>query len=122
VLDARLPPCQHRRGAGLGELFFGAAPELDGYLDTLRDRIRSGCITFVVLRLKRVRHPDAVCIERLAEFVHEEKGLGVRILLAGVRPDTLTILRNLGFERWFPTEQIFPEEDQEYSATLKAER
>jgi sulfate permease, SulP family len=105
-----------------GELFFGAAPELDSYLDTLRDRIRSGGVTFVVLRLKRVRHPDAVCIERLAEFLREEKGLGVRILLAGVRPDTLTILRNVGFERWFPTEQVFPEEDQEYSATLKAVR
>jgi SulP family sulfate permease len=105
-----------------GELFFGAAPELDRYLDTLRDRISSGDVTFVVLRLKRVRHPDAVCIERLAEFLREGKDLGVRILLAGVRPDTLTILRNVGFERWFPTEQIFPEEDKEYSATLRAVR
>jgi SulP family sulfate permease len=105
-----------------GELFFGAAPELDRYLDTLRDRIRAERVAVVVLRLKRVRHPDAVCVERLAAFLHEEKDLGVRILLAGVRPDVLTILRNIRIERWFPAEQIFPEEDKEYSATLKAVR
>lgn len=64
----------------------------------------------------------AVCIERLAEFLREEEGLGVRVLLAGVRPDTLTILPNVGVEQWFPTEQIFPEEEKEYSATLRAVR
>ena len=105
-----------------GELFFGAAPELDRYLDNLRDRIRSGGVRVVVLRLKRARHPDAVCVERLAKFLREEKSLGVHVLLAGVRPDTLTILRNIGFEQWFPTEQLFPEEEKEYSATLKAVR
>ncbi|MCW2689947.1 MAG: sulfate transporter [Mycobacterium sp.] len=44
------------------------------------------------------------------------------ILLAGVRPDTLKVLRNLGFHDWFPQEQVFPEEEQEYSATLRAVR
>jgi sulfate permease, SulP family len=105
-----------------GELFFGAAPELDRYFDTLRERIRSKEVEFVILRLKRVRDPDAVCTERLEQFLHEQNGHGVTILLAGVRPDTLKILRNLGFESWFPAEQVFPEEDEEYSATLKAVR
>ena len=27
-----------------------------------------------------------------------------------------------GFESWFPAEHIFPEEDEEFSATLKAVR
>jgi SulP family sulfate permease len=105
-----------------GEFFFGAAPELDRYLDTLRSRIRSDELKFVILRLKRVRDPDAVCVERLERFLHEENGRGVTILLAGVRPDTLKVLTNLGFERWFPAEQVFPEEDEEYSATLSAVR
>ena len=105
-----------------GELFFGAAPELDRYLDTLRERIRSDGLEFVILRLKRVRHPDAVSIGRLEQFLHEENGHGATILLAGVRPDALTVLKNVGFERWFPAEQVFPEEDEEYSATLKAVR
>ncbi|MGH3638479.1 MAG: SulP family inorganic anion transporter [Mycobacterium sp.] len=110
-----------------GELFFGAAPELDRYFDTLRSRIHDDGIQFVILRLKRVRDPDAVCIERLEHFLREEDGHDVNghrvtILLAGVRPDTLKVLRNIGFDEWFPAEQVFPEEDQEYSATLRAVR
>jgi sulfate permease, SulP family len=92
------------------------------YFDDLRDRIRTDSLPFVVLRLKRVRHPDAVCIERLEHFVREQNGHGVTILLAGVRPDILAVLQNVGFTAWFPAEQLFPEEDEEYSATSKAVR
>jgi SulP family sulfate permease len=105
-----------------GELFFGAAPDLDRYLDTLEERVRTNATKFVVLRLKRVRHPDAVCVERLLRFVREQEEHGLTVLLAGVRPDTLTVLRNMGLQRWLPAEQVFPEEDTEYSATLKAVR
>jgi SulP family sulfate permease len=76
----------------------------------------------LVLRLKRVRHPDAVCVERLLRFVREQEEHGLTVVLAGVRPDTLTVLRNMGLQRWLPAEQVFPEEDTEYSATLKAVR
>ena len=105
-----------------GELFFAAAPVLDRYLDTLRARIGTGETKFVVLRLKRVRHPDAVSIERLEHFLREHNGNGVTILLAGVRPDTLAVLKNVGIDSWFPAEQIFPEGEQEYSATVSAVR
>jgi SulP family sulfate permease len=110
-----------------GELFFGAAPELDKYFDTLRERIHTGGVQVVILRLKRVRDPDAVCIERLEHFLREENGRDVSgrrvtILLAGVRPDALKVLQNIGFHDWFPAEQVFPEEVEEYSATLKAVR
>jgi sulfate permease, SulP family len=105
-----------------GELFFGAAPELDRYLLALHQRIADDYVKFVVLRLKRVRHPDVVCIERIEHFLREETERGVTILLAGVRPDALEILRNVGIQSWFPAEHIFPEEDEEFSATLKAVR
>jgi SulP family sulfate permease len=105
-----------------GELFFGAAPELDRYLSEIRQRIESDDIRFVVLRLKRVRHPDVVCIERIEHFLRDEAARGVTVLLAGVRDDTLTLLKNVGFQGWFPAEHVFPEEDEEYSATLKAVR
>jgi SulP family sulfate permease len=105
-----------------GELFFGAATELDRYLLTLRQRIEADDVKCLVLRLKRVRHPDVVCIERIEQFLREETARGVTVLLAGVRPDTLGVLKNVGLESWFPAEQIFPEEDEEYSATLKAVR
>lgn len=105
-----------------GELFFGAAPELDRYLTGISRRITEGDIAFVVLRLKRVRHPDVVCIERIEHFLREMTKRGVTVLLAGVRPDTLGVLNNVGFQSWFPVEQVFPEEDEEFSATLKAVR
>jgi SulP family sulfate permease len=105
-----------------GELFFGAAPELDRYLLEIRQRIANDDVQFVVLRLKRVRHPDVVCIERIEHFLREEAARGITILLAGVRTDTLTLLKNVGFQSWFPAEHVFPEEDEEYSATLKAVR
>ncbi|OBI81242.1 SulP family inorganic anion transporter [Mycobacterium sp. 1245805.9] len=105
-----------------GELFFGAAPELDRYLAEIRQRIESDDIRFVVLRLKRVRHPDVVCIERIEHFLRDEASRGVTVLLAGVRADTLALLKNVGFQGWFPAEHVFPEEDEEYSATLKAVR
>ena len=105
-----------------GELFFGAAPELDRYLDTLGERIQRDKLQFAIIRLKRVRHPDVVCIERLEHFVREQQERGVTVLLAGVRPDTASVLHNVGFGDWFPDEQLFGEEDELYSATLKAVR
>jgi sulfate permease, SulP family len=105
-----------------GELFFGAAPELERYLEALSERIRKDDIKFLVLRLKRVRHPDAVVIERIEKFVREETSRGATVLLAGVQPDLWTLLKNVGFHGWFPTAHVFPEEDEEFSATLKAVR
>ena len=32
------------------------------------------------------------------------------------------MLNNVGFESWFTAEHVFPEEDEDYSATLKAVR
>lgn len=105
-----------------GELFFGAAPELDRHLADLTERIDADHHQFVVLRLKRVRHPDVVCIERIEHFLRDLTERGVTVLLAGVRPDLLAVLNNVGLENWFPADHVFPEEDREFSATLKAVR
>jgi SulP family sulfate permease len=105
-----------------GELFFGAAPELERYLAELQNRVEQEGIEFVVLRLKRVRHPDAVVTERIERFLREETARGVTVLLAGVQPDMWTLLKNVGVDRWFSSKQVFPEEDEEFSATLKAVR
>src|ERR1700733_532747 len=47
-----------------GQLFFGAAPELDRFLDELKQRLEADSVRFVVLRLKRTRNPDMVCLDR----------------------------------------------------------
>src|ERR1700677_5181558 len=53
-----------------GELFFGAAPELDRCFDHLKRRTEDENIHFVVLRLKRTRNPDMVSLERFGHFLH----------------------------------------------------
>jgi SulP family sulfate permease len=104
-----------------GELFFGAAPEVDRHFDELKHRLGDG-IRVLVLRVKRTRNPDMVFMERLQHFLHDMEKLGVTVLLCGVRGDFAQGLENLRFYNWLPSERVFLEEDKEYSATLKAVR
>jgi len=105
-----------------GQLFFGAAPELDRFFDELKLRLVADGVRFVVLRLKRTRNPDMVCLDRFEHFLRDAEKMGVTVLLAGIRPDLAQGLNNLRFYDWFPAEQVFREEDETYSATLHAVR
>ncbi len=105
-----------------GELFFGAAPELEKALENLRQEAARAEAAFLVLRLRRTRNPDVVAVEHLEHFLREADRQGLTVLLAGVRDDLAKILRNLRFEDWLPDDRIYPEEDRQYSATLRAVR
>jgi sulfate permease, SulP family len=105
-----------------GELFFGAAPELERYLSAILAEAGRAGIRHVVVRFRRARNPDAGAIEHLERFLRDANELGVTVLLAGVRPDFVKILRNVRINKWFPAEHIFPEEDRKFSATLRAVR
>jgi len=105
-----------------GEFFFGAAPELDRHFDTLKLRVQQLGMRYVVLRFKRVRNPDVVCIERLEHFLREAQQDGLTVLLAGLRPEFLAAIDNLRFTGWYPAAHFFAEEDESYSATLRAVR
>lgn len=105
-----------------GELFFGAAPDLEKHLQGAVDSARADGISHIVLRVKRVRNPDAVCIEHLEHWLRETQAAGFTVYLAGIRPDLLRGMQSLGFDRWLPREQWFLEEDRPDSATLKAVR
>jgi len=117
------PPCTAMLLYDLeGELFFGAAPELDRCFDQVKQRTRDENIRFVVLRLKRTRNPDMVSLERFDHFLHDMQARGVIVLLCGVRPEFAKAMANLRFQEWLPADRIFPEEDEKFSATLKAVR
>ena len=127
VVRGRLPddpPCTATILFDLeGEFFFGAAPELERHLDDIQRRAVAGGIRVIVLRLKRVRNPDAVCLERIEHFLHATEALGITVLLAGVRTDLLAAINRLGFAAWYPADHIFPEAgDDADSATLQAVR
>ena len=105
-----------------GEFFFGAAPELDRYLADLRERTKAG-VRVIVLRVKRTRNPDIVCMERLQHFLREMQEKEVAVLLCGIRPDFAQAMKNLGFHDWLSAERIFPEEPAALgSSTLAAVR
>jgi SulP family sulfate permease len=105
-----------------GELFFGAAPELERYLTYLLQRAGVQRTRYIVLRVKRLRNPDMVCLERIEHFLHDVEKSGITVLFAGVRPDFLAAIKSLHFFNWFSSENIFVEEDDYDSATLKAVR
>jgi sulfate permease, SulP family len=91
-----------------GELFFGAAPELERYFDELTQRARAEGIRYIVLRVKRIRNPDVVCLEQFEHFLKSSASLGITVLLAGARSNFLEALQRLKFVEWYPEDQIFP--------------
>jgi SulP family sulfate permease len=105
-----------------GELFFGAAPHLEQCLGPIMRRIEVERLAYVVLRLKRVRNPDAVCLERLEYFLRDCGQRNVAVLLAGVQPDLLAAVTRLGFFAWLPFDRVYPQGRDEDSATLAAIR
>ena len=105
-----------------GELFFGAAPELQRHLEHIQEEATRTGIKYVVLRLRRTRNPDMVAVEHLEHFLHHAEKQGLIVLLAGLRPDFIKVLENVRFKDWLPADRIFPEEDEIFSATLRAVR
>ncbi len=105
-----------------GELFFGSGPDLEAHFDTIADR----CVPAtraIVLRLKRVRNPDAVCLELLDRFLERMGEKGVVVLLCGVRPDLAKVLRSSGLEPRLGIHRVFHETtDVDFSSTLEAVR
>jgi SulP family sulfate permease len=123
------PPCSKLVLFSLeGELFFGAAPELDHYLAELAARAQQGA-RVIVLRLKRTRNPDMVCLERLQQFLEDMQKRHVPVLLCGVREDFARALDRLGFHDWLRQDHVFLEDapgeagnGPALSSTLKAVR
>ncbi|MGA2046008.1 MAG: sodium-independent anion transporter, partial [Roseiarcus sp.] len=105
-----------------GELFFGAAPELDRIFRKIEQRVCSGGVRDVLLRLKRVRNPDVVSLERLEHFLRDAEQQDIVVWLAGVQPDLLAAFRRLNFGAWLPSDRVFPQGVDEDSATLAAIR
>ncbi len=105
-----------------GELFFGAAPELDQCFENLKKEIAGAGAKYLVLRLRRARNPDVVAVEHLEHFLRDSEKRNLTVLLAGVRPEMLKMMYNLGFQEWLAADRVYPEKEEVYSATLDAVR
>jgi SulP family sulfate permease len=117
-------PCKRIRIYSLeGEFFFGAAPELEQHLEAIADAAGSDA-RVVILRVKRVRNPDAVCMSVLDRFYEKMHEANITVLLCGVRPDLMKVIDSsgligrLGRERVF----VFEETGRFWTSTLEAVR
>jgi SulP family sulfate permease len=106
-----------------GEFFFGAAPELEQHLDAITQTLDDG-VRVLVLRLKRVRNPDAVCMNVLDRFIERMHDLSVVVLICGVRPDLMKVINSSGLVRVLGSERVFVFEEtgQFWTSTLEAVR
>jgi SulP family sulfate permease len=91
-----------------GELFFGSAPDLEEHLETVSRRAVNG-VRFVVMRLKRVRNTDAVCLRIFETFLQEMEKRNVTVLLCGVRRDLAKVFRNSGLANRLGIHRLFRE-------------
>jgi len=105
-----------------GELFFGSAPDLERHLERIEKSASDG-VRVVVLRIKRVRNPDAVCIHFIDAFLARMNQRGLPVLLCGVRPEMVKVMRKTGLSARLGVHRLFPEEEgAAQSSTLTAVR
>src|SRR5260370_28721789 len=116
------PPCGKMVLMSLeGELFFGAGPELAACFADLKTRVDQGA-RVILLRVKRTRNPDMVCMELLERFLRDMHARGVTVVLCGGREDFAAALHRLDFAGWLPRDCVFHEDGGFDSSTLRAVR
>jgi len=105
-----------------GDLFFGSAPELHAFLDRVKDEAVRRHVKALVLRLKRVRNPDAVALAVIDIFVRDAQKQGDADLPRRSEAGDRAALGRIGVLQRLGEEFIFPEQEKDYSATLNAIR
>ncbi len=102
-----------------GELFFGTAPELEGYLSGIEKSIGPQT-RLVVLILKRARNPDAAFLGLLGNFHARLERRWIQLILCGVREDLDRGLSGTGLDLRIGRAQIIPQAAGPDSSTRKA--
>lgn len=116
------PPCNRMLIYDMeGELFFGSAQNLEKSLLRIEHRAVDK-VRIIVLRLKRVRNPDAVCLSLLEEFLKRMDSHGITVLLCGIRPDMVRVFDKIGLTVRLGPNRIYTESDSAWSSTLAAVR
>ncbi|HSP98419.1 MAG TPA: SulP family inorganic anion transporter [Candidatus Dormibacteraeota bacterium] len=104
-----------------GEMFFGATAALERYFAEIEERV-DDATRVVVLRMKRVRSPDAVGLSLLEGFLDRMAARHVHVLLCGVRPPLFEGMQRIGLVERLDAKQIFLEEPVRLTSTLLAVR
>jgi sulfate permease, SulP family len=125
VVHERLPEdegCERVMTFGLeGEMFFGSAMSLEEHLDAIEARMTPQT-RVLVLRVKRVRNPDAVGIALLEGFLERLEKREVHVILCGVRRDLNEVLVRTGIAGKLGEDRIFLEQPVRLTSTMAAVR
>jgi SulP family sulfate permease len=124
-IHERLPDdevCRRMLIFGLeGELFFGSSGNLEQHFQTIEARVNEGT-RVVVLRLKRVRNPDAVGLTLLEAFLERMKQRGVHVIMCGVRSHLYSAMKRSGLAARLGEGEVFLEQPVRQTSTLLAIR
>lgn len=101
-----------------GEMFFGAASRLDTLLATIENRITDET-QVLVLRVKRVRNPDAVGMHMLHEHLEVMHARGIKVILVGVRQELYGVFERAGIVDRLGADHIFLEQPVRQTSTQK---
>lgn len=104
-----------------GELFFGSSSALEHHLEYIERRVTEDTRA-AVLRVKRVRNPDAVGLSLLEGFLDRLRARGVRVVLCGVRSDLHVAMEKIGLVDRLGKSEIFLEQPVRQTATQLAVR
>jgi SulP family sulfate permease len=100
-------PCDRIRIFSLeGEFFFAATPEIEQHFATIANLANNG-VRAIVLRVKRVRNPDAACMSVLERFVDRMQEANVTVLFCGVRPDLMKVIDSSGLSNRLGPSSMF---------------
>ncbi|MBM4003336.1 MAG: STAS domain-containing protein [Planctomycetes bacterium] len=105
-----------------GELFFGSAPDFENILQQIVDEQLTSDTRVVLLRIKYVRNPDAVCLQLLDQFLADVLASGRQVAVSGVRDDIYQALINVGIVERLGAERVFREFPEVWSSTMSALR
>jgi sulfate permease, SulP family len=104
-----------------GELFFGSSTELENNFEEIESNLTPE-IRVILIRLKRARNPDAVCLHIFEKFIEKMHRRAIIVLLSGVHDSMLQSLTNVGIVDKLGKERVFPESSEIWSSTIDAVR
>lgn len=102
-----------------GEMFFGCGPDLERQLESINQDAPES-LKVIVLRLKRVNSPDAVCMDLMQRFIEKMHRRGVIVMLSGIKETMAQTLTNVGITAIVGRENIFREESEIWASTVTA--
>jgi sulfate permease, SulP family len=104
-----------------GELFFGSSTELENNFDEIESNLTSE-IRVILIRLKRARNPDAVCLHLFDQFIDKMHRRAIIVILSGVHDGMSQSLTNVGIVEKLGKERVFLESSEIWSSTIDAVR